>query len=197
MMRVDIAVTWGQRVKPPCNVRARTVLSRAMKDTMPNRAAVSDAELYEMRALRSAEDLWPMLEALLTARIPAMTAFRADLTRAMRAAWEARAPELKRLDRGPRPRSPTGSSAPAWSAMSFFTSTVSGGAGDLKGVRKRLEYLADLGVTYIHFMPCLKPREGDNGRRLLGAGLPAGSPRISARWREFRGNRRRRPRPWQ
>lgn len=35
-------------------------------------------------------------------------------------------------------------------------------AGDLEGVRKRLDYLAELGVTYLHLMPLLRPREGDN-----------------------------------
>jgi len=124
---------------------------------MPNRAAVSDAELYEMRALRSAEDLWPMLEALYGAH-PGYDAFRADLTRAMRAAWEARAPELKRLDLA-RDLEPDWFQRPGMVGYVFYIDRF---AGDLKGVRKRLEYLADLGVTYIHFMPCLKPREGDN-----------------------------------
>jgi amylosucrase len=35
-------------------------------------------------------------------------------------------------------------------------------AGDLPGVRKRLDYLAELGVTYLHLMPLLRAREGDN-----------------------------------
>jgi amylosucrase len=35
-------------------------------------------------------------------------------------------------------------------------------AGDLSGVRQRLDYLAELGVTYLHLMPLLAPREGDS-----------------------------------
>ena len=35
-------------------------------------------------------------------------------------------------------------------------------ADDLKGVAKRLDHLEDLGVTYLHLMPLLQPREGDN-----------------------------------
>src|SRR3989338_8647976 len=35
-------------------------------------------------------------------------------------------------------------------------------AGNLKGVLDKLDYLADLGVSYVHFMPCLKPRPGDS-----------------------------------
>ena len=35
-------------------------------------------------------------------------------------------------------------------------------AGTLAGVREELPYLKDLGITYVHFMPCLKPRPGDS-----------------------------------
>ena len=35
-------------------------------------------------------------------------------------------------------------------------------AGDLKGVAKHLDHLEDLGVTYLHLMPLLLPRDGDH-----------------------------------
>ncbi|MGH3068640.1 MAG: alpha-amylase family glycosyl hydrolase [Streptosporangiaceae bacterium] len=35
-------------------------------------------------------------------------------------------------------------------------------AGSLRGVRQHLDYLAELGVTYLHLMPLLRPRDGDN-----------------------------------
>ncbi|WP_395692919.1 alpha-amylase family protein [Nocardioides sp.] len=35
-------------------------------------------------------------------------------------------------------------------------------AGDLAGIADRLDHLADLGVTYLHLMPLLATREGDN-----------------------------------
>jgi amylosucrase len=35
-------------------------------------------------------------------------------------------------------------------------------AGSLLGVAEQLDYLADLGVTYLHLMPLFQPREGDN-----------------------------------
>ena len=35
-------------------------------------------------------------------------------------------------------------------------------AGTLRGVGDRAAYLRDLGVTYLHLMPLLEPREGDN-----------------------------------
>ena len=34
--------------------------------------------------------------------------------------------------------------------------------GTLKGVLDKASYLEELGVTYVHFMPCLKPRPGDS-----------------------------------
>lgn len=33
---------------------------------------------------------------------------------------------------------------------------------NLKGFEKRIDYLVDLGITYVHFMPLLKSREGNN-----------------------------------
>src|SRR6478672_11018326 len=35
-------------------------------------------------------------------------------------------------------------------------------AGDLAGLASHLDYLDDLGVTYLHLMPLLQPRDGDN-----------------------------------
>ncbi len=35
-------------------------------------------------------------------------------------------------------------------------------AGDLAGLTDHLDHLEDLGVTYLHLMPLLQPREGDN-----------------------------------
>lgn len=35
-------------------------------------------------------------------------------------------------------------------------------ADDLAGVERRLDYLQQLGVTYLHLMPLLQPRPGDN-----------------------------------
>lgn len=35
-------------------------------------------------------------------------------------------------------------------------------AGDLTGVRRHVDYLAELGVTYLHLMPLLTPRPGPN-----------------------------------
>ena len=35
-------------------------------------------------------------------------------------------------------------------------------AGDLNGVRKKIDYLQELGITYLHLMPLLTPRPSPN-----------------------------------
>lgn len=35
-------------------------------------------------------------------------------------------------------------------------------SGDLEGFKEHIDYLSELGVTYVHFMPLLKSREGEN-----------------------------------
>ena len=54
---------------------------------------------------------------------------------------------------------------PVWfqrSRMIGYVAYTDRFAGDLAGVRKRLDYLAELGVTYLHLMPLLQARDGDN-----------------------------------
>jgi amylosucrase len=54
---------------------------------------------------------------------------------------------------------------PAWfqrSRMIGYVCYADRFAGSLPGVRQHLDYLADLGVTYLHLMPLLRPREGEN-----------------------------------
>ncbi|NCA27245.1 MAG: hypothetical protein EBU69_04155, partial [Methylophilaceae bacterium] len=43
-------------------------------------------------------------------------------------------------------------------------------AGDLQGIRNRIGYLKNLGVTYLHLMPLLNPRPGnsDGGYAVIG-----------------------------
>jgi hypothetical protein len=50
-------------------------------------------------------------------------------------------------------------------------------AGTLTGVRQHLDYLTELGVTYLHLMPLLPPRDGENdgGYAVADAGHFPGS----------------------
>ena len=51
-------------------------------------------------------------------------------------------------------------------------------AGTLAGVRDRLDYLAELGVTYLHLMPLLAPREGPNDGGYAVADYTEVDPRL-------------------
>jgi len=51
-------------------------------------------------------------------------------------------------------------------------------AGSLGGVRDRLDYLAELGVTYLHIMPLLAPRAGESDGGYAVADYGAVDPRL-------------------
>ena len=122
-----------------------------------SRAAAPADEIFDLRLARSAPDLWPMLEALYGQRDD-YAAFRDRLLRVMRKAWDARPDDLRRLDL-------IRDLEPDWfqrSDRAGYVFYIDRFAGDLKGVLDRLPYLEDLGITYVHLMPCLKPRPGDS-----------------------------------
>ena len=54
---------------------------------------------------------------------------------------------------------------PTWfqdSRMSGYVCYTDRFAGDLRGVARRLDYLGELGITYLHLMPLLASRDGDD-----------------------------------
>jgi amylosucrase len=117
----------------------------------------ADDQIFALRLARSAPDLWPMLEALYGAQ-PGYERFKAALTEALRASWSARPADLKLLDL-------KRDLEPDWflrSDMAGYVFYIDRFSGTLMGVLDKLDYLADLGITYVHFMPCLKPRPGDS-----------------------------------
>ncbi|QYK41606.1 MAG: alpha-amylase family protein [Paracoccaceae bacterium] len=116
-----------------------------------------DHDIFDLRLARSAPDLWPMLDALYAMRAD-YPAFRKRLLGAMRKAWDGRAADLRRLDL-------QRDLEPDWfqrSDRAGYVFYIDRFAGSLKGVLDRLPYLEDLGVTYVHLMPCLKPRPDDS-----------------------------------
>ena len=120
------------------------------------KAAVTD-DIFDLRLARSAPDLWPMLEALYGAR-PDYPAFRAQLLKTLRKGWEARPADLRRLDL-------QRDLEPDWfqrSDRAGYVFYIDRFAGTLPRVPEKLPYLQDLGITYVHLMPCLKPRPGDS-----------------------------------
>jgi amylosucrase len=114
-------------------------------------------DLFTLRLQRSARDLWPMLERLYGTH-PDYTAFRDKLTATLKKAAKDRSPDLRRLDLM-RDLEPDWFQRPGMAGYVFYIDRF---AGNLKGVLDKLDYLTDLGITYVHFMPCLHPRPGDS-----------------------------------
>ena len=115
---------------------------------------LNDQTLFDLRWHRSERDLLssfrklygehPELEARLKSRLESH--------------WAKRPAALKALDLA---RDIT----PDWflsENMVGYVFYVDRFAGNLKGVLDHIDYLESLGVTYVHFMPCLKPRPSRN-----------------------------------
>ncbi|MCU0904484.1 MAG: alpha-amylase family protein [Tabrizicola sp.] len=117
----------------------------------------AEDQLFDLRLARSAADLFPMLEALYGAR-PDYPAFREKLVKALRKGWADRPADLKRLDLQ-RDLEPDWFQRPGMAGYVFYIDRFN---GNLQGVLEKLDYLEDLGITYVHLMPCLKPRPGDS-----------------------------------
>ncbi len=126
-----------------------------MKLTRP--ASTSDAELFALRSARSAADLWEPLERLYGAH-PGYMVFRDGLKTLLEDSWAARPTALRCLDLE-RDLKPGWFQQPDQVGYVFYIDRF---AGNLRGVLEHIDYLKALGVTYVHFMPCLKPREGAN-----------------------------------
>ena len=117
----------------------------------------ADDDFFDLRLARSAPDLFPMLEGLYAAR-PDYPAFCEKLVKALRKGWAERSEDLKRLDLA-RDLEPDWFQRPCMAGYVFYIDRFN---GTLRGILDRLDYLADLGITYVHLMPCLKPRLGDS-----------------------------------
>ena len=86
----------------------------------------------------------------------------------------ARPPELRRLDRRRE-------IDPAWfqrSRMIGYVCYADRFAGSLRGVREHLDYLVELGVSYLHLMPLLRPREGESDGGYAVADYGQVDPRV-------------------
>jgi amylosucrase len=76
----------------------------------------------------------------------------------MASRWLARPGDLRALD-AERSKRPDWFQAPDMIGYVFYVDRF---AGTLRGVLDHLDYLAELGVRYVHMMPLLATREGDN-----------------------------------
>jgi amylosucrase len=70
---------------------------------------------------------------------------------------------------------------PAWfqrSRMIGYVCYADRFAGSLQEVRQHLDYLVELGVTYLHLMPLLRPRDGENDGGYAVMDYDAVDPRV-------------------
>ena len=116
-----------------------------------------DKRLFYLRWQRSEADLLEPLTLLYGER-PGFQTFLRDLKALLLSRWTERPAELKDLDLQ-RDLEPEWFLSEKMVGYVFYIDRFS---GDLNGVLKHVDYLQELGVNYVHFMPCLKPRPGDS-----------------------------------
>ena len=126
-----------------------------------------------------------MLDRLYGA-LPGYAAFCDRLLALMQDSWAARPADLKRLDLK-RDLEPDWFQRPRMAGYVFYIDRF---AGTLKGVLDRLDWLEDLGITYVHFMPCLRPRPGDSDGGYSVMDYRVDQPAASAPWPSSRRWRR-------
>ncbi|WP_207223678.1 amylosucrase [Pseudonocardia sediminis] len=133
----------------------------------------TDAVAFVARVERSYPDVHLPLDALY-GRGSGVDALTRRLLRVALDAAAARPPELRALDRR-REVDPRWYQDPRMVGYVAYTDRF---AGTLAGVTGRLDHLAELGVTYLHLMPLLKPREGENDGGYAVADHDAVDPRL-------------------
>jgi amylosucrase len=113
-------------------------------------------ETIELRLERWSDDLVDALTLLYPGHD--VSALTLRLVECAIAGFRAREPELRHLDQR-RLLRPDWLQQPDMLGYACYTERF---ADTLAGIPSRLPYLRDLGVTYLHLMPLLQPREGDN-----------------------------------
>jgi len=121
------------------------------------RLGALEADAFMARLEQAVFDIREPLEALYGEVVDIDELVNALVSDAIDAA-AARPEKLRMLDRRRE-------IDPAWfqrSRMIGYVAYADRFAGSLQGVAKHLDYLVELGVTYLHMMPLLKPRTGEN-----------------------------------
>ncbi|MFC4452506.1 amylosucrase [Deinococcus sonorensis] len=112
-----------------------------------------DADTFLLRLDRYGPELQESLETVYGAG-----ELMERLTETLLMGFHERPADLRRLDEARLLR-------PDWlqtEQMLGYVAYADRYAGDLRGVGQHLDYLSDLGVRYLHLMPLLRPREGEN-----------------------------------
>jgi amylosucrase len=132
-------------------------LDAAVRSAAQLRLGPQEADAFLARLEQLSFDIAEPLERLY-GEVTDVPQFASELVLDALEAVAARPAELRRLDRRRE-------IDPAWfqrSRMIGYVCYADRFAGSLPGLRQRLDYLVELGVTYLHLMPLLKPRDGDN-----------------------------------
>ncbi|CAM4018426.1 alpha-amylase family protein [Deinococcus frigens] len=114
-----------------------------------------DAETFFLRLDRYGPELLDSLRAVYRERADVLLE---RLLEIMLHAYHTRPADLKRLDEA-RLLSPDWLQSPR---MVGYVAYADRFAGTLRGVQTHVDYLEGLGVTYLHLMPLLRPRDGEN-----------------------------------
>ncbi|MCA8878924.1 MAG: alpha-amylase [Rhodobacteraceae bacterium] len=117
----------------------------------------AESQIFDLRWQRSAPHLLGPL-ARIYGEVTDMDALSARLRDLLERYWAERPADLKALDL-------ERDLNPDWfldQSMVGYVFYIDRFAGTLRDVPAHIPYLKDLGVTYVHFMPCLKPRPGDS-----------------------------------
>jgi amylosucrase len=133
------------------------MVARVGGEIMARKTSGSIDEIFALRLERSAGDLWPML-AELYGHLPEYDTFRDSLLTVLGRAWKARPADLRHLDLK-RDLEPDWFLRPDRAGYVFYIDRF---AGRIPQIIDKLDYLEDLGVSYVHLMPCLMPRPGDS-----------------------------------
>ncbi|RZS80111.1 amylosucrase [Motilibacter rhizosphaerae] len=135
---------------------ARSLLEAARADAADVLAPAAEhrRELFDLRLQR----WWGDLHDGLAAVYPDADGLARRLVRVAATAYLERDEELHRLDLV-RTLEPEWFQSPRMVGYAAYADRF---AGDLAGVARRIPYLRELGVTYLHLMPLLLPREGDS-----------------------------------
>ena len=134
-------------------------------------AMVDEDTTFQLRMDRYGPDL---LSGLTGAYGEAAPELFGRLTSQMRAAFAVRSTELKVLDEA-RLLSPDWVQRPDTVGYVCYADRF---AGSLAGVADRIDHLKSLGVSYLHLMPLLRPREGESDGGYAVADYRSVDPRL-------------------
>ncbi len=158
--------------------RAEAVARRALgldaaPGTVAPDAGAPESEAFLLRLRRWWPDLWDGLRTP-WAESPVRDEELMALVARLAARWAARPAALRALDRE-RLYHPDWFQDPSMIGYVFYVDRF---AGTLRGVEDHLDYLDELGVRYVHLMPILRPREGDNDGGYAVADYGSVNPRF-------------------